>query len=84
MLNIEKLFLEQIQLKYPESIECIFELMQSNTLNYDRMKHFLIRERFIELKNKQGNKFQKMIAYADIAEEFCLTLDSVRRIICGY
>lgn len=84
MPNIEKLFLEQIQLKYPESMKCVFELMQSNSLNYDGMKHFLIKERFKQLRAEQGDKFQKMHAYADIGEEFCLTTDRIRRIICGY
>lgn len=84
MPNIEKLFIEQIESKHPESMKCIFELMQSNALNYDGMKHYLIKERFKQLRTEQGDKFQKMQAYADIAEEYCLTLDRIRRIVCGY
>lgn len=84
MPNIEKLFIEQIETKHPESMPCVFELMQSNALNYDGMKHYLIKERFKQLRTEQGDKFQKMQAYADIAEEYCLTLDRIRRIVCGY
>jgi hypothetical protein len=84
MPNIEKLFIEKISEKHPESVDCIFELMQSNALNYDGMKHYLIRERYKEMKLACSDKFQKMQAYADIGEEFCLTMDRIRRIVCGY
>lgn len=84
MPNIEKMFVEKINEKHPESLQCVYELIKSNALNYDGMKHFLIKERYIELREERQETFQKMQAYADIAEEFCLTMDRIRRIICGY
>lgn len=84
MPNIEKLFIDKIASKHPESAECIYMLMQHNALNYDGMKNYLIRSRYIEMQQLQADKFSKMQAYADIAEEFCLTLDRIRRIIHNY
>jgi hypothetical protein len=80
MPNIEKQFIDSVLTKHPEAEKCLFYLLESDVLNFDRMKYYLIRKRYSELIAKSRN-VQKMIIYADIAEEFCTTADQVRQVI---
>ncbi|CAB4219544.1 hypothetical protein UFOVP1615_30 [uncultured Caudovirales phage] len=80
MPNIEKQFIDSVLSKHPEAEKCLFYLLESDVLNFDRMKYYLIRKRYSELIAKSRN-VQKMIIYADIAEEFCTTADQVRQVI---
>jgi hypothetical protein len=80
MPNIEKQFIDTVLAKHPESEKCLYYLLESDVLNFDRMKYYLIRKRYSEIIAKSRN-VQKMIIYADIAEEFCTTADQVRQVI---
>ena len=80
MPNIEKQFIENIIAKHPEAEQCLFYLLEANVLHFDKMKYYLIRKRYAELIAKSRN-VQKMIIYADIAEEFCTTADQVRQVV---
>jgi len=80
MPNIEKQFLETIIAKHPEAKDCLFYLLETDVLNFDRMKYFLIRKRYAEIVAKSRN-VQKMQIYADVAEEFCTSIHRVRHII---
>lgn len=80
MPNIEKQFIDDILSKHPEAKDCLYHLLQSDVLHFDRMKYYLIKQRYNEVVAKSRN-VQKMIIYADIAEEFCTTANMVRWVI---
>lgn len=84
MINIEKEFIATMIAKHPQSESCLYDLIQHSAISYDRMKYYLIRKRWDELVDERGVQFQKMIAYADISEEFGMTPESVRRVVNFY
>lgn len=76
-MNVEKKFLEKIKEDYDEcGVEVIYKLMESDVINTEDMKKYLIKAEFKEIISK-GN-VQKMIVYSDLAEKFHTSIAKVR------
>lgn len=85
MPNFEKQFIDKILDKHPEAETCLYYLLENNLMSFDRMKYYIIRERWKQMK-QETQPFLKMQAYADIAEEFSISFETARHIVnyhCG-
>lgn len=78
-MNIEKEFYEKIEAKFGECSKLAYYLAEKCALTTSDLERFLIRTEVEEQIAKK--KKPKMIIYADVAEKYCKSIDSVIYIV---
>lgn len=81
MINIEKEFYERVNKKFGECSSVVYKLVEDGAFGMNQMERYLIKAEYRDFVNKERKNKTLMGFYADLAEKYNKSDDSIWYII---